>query len=131
MPTGPYLCLYQILSKYFKPHTQEFGLEIHSGEVTRKQPQQRLSLLHVTHLLVITNASTKHYQNMSKDIKVMERTRFWLQGRQLHNEEESDSCVSLACDTPTGPPLHFYQILSYYLNSMRGIACTRFWHQRR
>ena len=23
--------------------------------------------------------------------------------------------VSLARDTPTGPPLHFYQILSYYL----------------
>ena len=23
--------------------------------------------------------------------------------------------VSLACDTPTGPPLHFYQILLYYL----------------
>ena len=23
--------------------------------------------------------------------------------------------VSLACDTPTGPPLHFYQILPYYL----------------
>ena len=38
MPTGPYLCLYQILSKYFKPHTQGFSLEIHSGEVTRKQP---------------------------------------------------------------------------------------------
>ena len=37
-PSGPYLCLYQILSKYFKPHTQEIGLEIHSGEVTRKQP---------------------------------------------------------------------------------------------
>ena len=37
MPTGPYLCLYQILSKYFKPHTQQFGLEIHSGEVTRKR----------------------------------------------------------------------------------------------
>ena len=37
MPTGPYLCLYQILSKYFKPHTQEFSLEIHSGEVTGKQ----------------------------------------------------------------------------------------------
>ena len=44
MPTSPYLCLYQILSKYFKPYTQEFSLEIHSGEVTRKQPQQRLSL---------------------------------------------------------------------------------------
>ena len=46
LPTGPYLYLYQILSKYFKPHTQEFDLEIHSGEVTRKQQQQRLSLLH-------------------------------------------------------------------------------------
>ena len=73
MPTGPYLCLYQILSKYFKPHTQGFSLENHSGEVTRKQPQQRLSLLHVTHLLFDTNASTKYYQNMSKGIKVMER----------------------------------------------------------
>ena len=73
MPTGPYLCLYHILSKYFKPHTQGFSLEIHSGEVTRKQPQQRLSLLHVTHLLLDNNASTKYYQNMSKGIKVMER----------------------------------------------------------
>ena len=72
MPTGPNLCLYQILSKYFKPHTQGFSLEIHSGDVTRKQPQQRLSLLHVTHLLFDTNASTKYYQNMSKGIKVME-----------------------------------------------------------
>ena len=155
--------LYQILSKYFKQHTQEFSLEIHSGEVTRKQPQQRLSLLHVTHLLVVTNASTKYYQNMSKGIKVMECTRFWLQGRYLHNEEESESClsctwhaywssssslpniiilsqtvwelwpaqdfsfrgdnyimkkvrvVSLAHDTPTGPPLRFYKTLSKYV----------------
>ena len=73
MPTDPYLCLYQILSKYFKLHTQGFSLEIHSGEVTRKQPQQRLSLLHVTHLLFHANASTKYYQNMSKGVKVMER----------------------------------------------------------
>ena len=73
MPTGPYLCLYQILSKYFKPHPQGFSIQIHSGEVTRKQPQQRLSLLHVTHLLFNTNTSTKYYQNMSKGIKVMER----------------------------------------------------------
>ena len=71
MLTGPYL--YQILSKSFKPHTQGFSLEIHSGEVTRKQAKQRLSLLHVTHLLFDTNASTKYYQNMSKGIKVMER----------------------------------------------------------
>ena len=64
MPSGPYLCLYQILSKYFKTHTQEFGLEICSGKVTRKQSQQMLSL-HATCLLVPIYASTKYYQNIS------------------------------------------------------------------
>ena len=44
-----------------------------TGEVTRKQPQQRLSLLHVTHLLFNTNTSTEYYLNMSKGIKAMER----------------------------------------------------------
>ena len=110
----PYLCLYQILSKYFKPHTQGLSLEIHSGEVTRKQPEQRLSLLHVTHLLFDTNASTKYYQNMSKGIKVMERKIFGFRGDNSIMEKKV-KVVSLACDTPTGPPLHLYQILSYYL----------------
>ena len=63
LPTGPDLCLYQILSKYFKPHIQDFGLGIHSREITTKQPQQRLSFLHITWLLVIIYASTKYYQN--------------------------------------------------------------------
>ena len=35
MPTGLYLCLYQILSKYFKPTKQEFGSEIQSREVNK------------------------------------------------------------------------------------------------
>ena len=109
MPTGPYLCLYQTLTKYFKPHTQEFGLDIHSGEVIRKQSQQRLSLLHVTHLLVITNASTKHYQNMSMGTKVMERKDFGFRGDNYIMKKKV-RVVSLAHDMPTGPPLHFYQI---------------------
>ena len=29
--------------------------------------------------------------------------------------EKKVRVVSLACNTPTGPPLHLYQILSYYL----------------
>ena len=33
--------------------------------------------------------------------------------------------VSLACDAPTGPPLHLYQILSCYL-SMGVMGRTRF-----
>ena len=39
-------------------NAQEFGLEIYSGEVTRKPPQQRFSLLHVTCLLVLIYAAT-------------------------------------------------------------------------
>ena len=67
-----------------------------------------LSLLHVTRLLFDISASTKYYQNMSKDIKVMERIRFWLQGTKKR-------VVSLTCDMPTGTPVYLYQILSYYL----------------
>ena len=39
MPTDPYLCPYQILSKYFKPlwSAQEFGLEIRSGDNLNKE----------------------------------------------------------------------------------------------
>ena len=46
-------------------HMQEFGLEIHSGEVIRKQPQSGVILLHTTHQLVHIYASTKYYQNIS------------------------------------------------------------------
>ena len=48
MPTGPYLFLYQTLTKYFKLHTQEFGLEIHLGEVTRKTTAEVVSLAYDT-----------------------------------------------------------------------------------
>ena len=120
MPTGPYLCLYQILSEYFKPHTQRFSLEIHSGEETRKQPQQRLSLLHVTHLLFDTNASAKYYQNMSKVSKLWKAQDFGFRGDNYIMEKKV-RIVSLACDTPTGPPLHLYQILSYYQYGSYGL----------
>ena len=74
------LVLIPNIIKIFQTTYSRIYFEIHSGEVTRKQPWQMLSLLHVTRLLFDTNASTKCYQNMSKGIKVMERTRFWLQG---------------------------------------------------
>ena len=37
MTTSPYLCVYQIFTKYFKPlrSAQEFGLEIYSDKITR------------------------------------------------------------------------------------------------
>ena len=49
MPTGPYLCLYQIVLRYFKPlrsnkSAQEFGLEIHSGDITRKKRKSKSCL---------------------------------------------------------------------------------------
>ena len=70
-----------------------------------------LSLLHGTCLLFI---SIKHYQNMSKSIKVMERTRF-LAFRGRNYIMKKVRVVSLAYDTPTGPPLHFYKTLPKYV----------------
>ena len=51
MPTGPYLCLYQII-KIFQTikklwSAQELGLEIHLGEI-RKRTEQDLFFLHAT-----------------------------------------------------------------------------------
>ena len=128
MPTGPYLCLYQILSKYIKPHTQGRNLEIHSGEVTRKQPQQRLSLLHVTHLLFDTNASNKYYQNMSKGIKVMERKDFGFRGDNYIMEKK----VELSLLHATHLLVLLFTSTKYYhiiSNSMGVMVCTRFWLQ--
>ena len=87
MPTGPYLCLYQILSKYFKPHTQELGLEIHSGKVARKQPQQRLSFLHATRL---------HYWSISMPlqniIKIFQTIKKSLDAQEFGLEIYSVEC---------------------------------------
>ena len=75
--------------------------------------ETELSFLHMTHLLVLLFISTKHYQNMSKGIKVMDCTRFPLSGDNYLMKIVR--VVSLACDTPTGPPLYSYQILLNYL----------------
>ena len=126
MPTGPYLCLYQILSKYFKTHTQEFSLEIHSGEVTRKQPQQRLSLLHATRLLVLIYTCTniiKIFQSIKKSWSAQE---FGLEiysveyTRKRTKQELSFLHVTLLLDRIYVPP-KYYQIIA---GSMGVIACT-------
>ena len=77
MPTGPYL---PNINKVFQTTYSRILLKIHSEEVTGKQPQQSLSHLHVTHLLVITNASTKHYENMSKGSKLWSAPDFGFRG---------------------------------------------------
>ena len=57
-------------------------------------------------------------QSLSKGIKVMERTRIRLQYFYFWGDNyiaNKVRVVSLAQDTPIGPPLHPYQILSNYL----------------
>ena len=111
-PSGPYLCLYLILSKYFKPlSAQEFGSEIHSWGITRKRTEQ-LSFLHWTLLLDLIYVPTIYYQIISNSLGIMACTRFWLQGDNYMKKKVR--VVSFAPDTPTGPPLHPYQILSKY-----------------
>ena len=40
---------------------------------------------------------------------------FGFRGGDNYMMKKKMRVVALACDMPTGPPLHFYQILSYYL----------------
>ena len=114
-PISPPLHPYQILSNYLK-HYGSYGLHKISalGEITILGRQWELSLLHATHLLVLLFIPTKHYQNMSKGIKVMEHTRMstisapW----EITNKGR---VVPLAWARSTGPSLHAYQIWLNYL----------------
>ena len=69
--------------------------------------------------------STKYYENMSKGIKVMECTRLRLEDFCLRGDNyitKKVRVISLACNTSTGPPLHPYKILLYYLKQY-GSCC--------
>ena len=75
-----------------------------------------------TCMLDLLFISTIYYQNMSKGIKVMERTRFWellpAQDFGFRGDNyitKKMRVVSLASNMPTGPPLHSYQILPKYV----------------
>ena len=131
MPTGPDLSLYQILSKYFKLHTEEFGLEIHLREVTRNQLKQRLSFLHATRLLVLIYASKNiikifqtikslNAQDLGLDIYSLECTR------KRSKQELSFLHVTLL------PNLIYVQTYcQVILKIIRVIACTTFQLQGR
>ena len=79
-----------------------------------------MSLLHTAHLLVLLFIPTKHFQNMSKGIKLWS-TQGWVQFL-LQGSMNKVRVVSLVCDMPTGPPLHPYKIWSNYL-SLVFMAC--------
>ena len=89
--SGPYLCFYQII-KLFQTikkswNAQELGLEIRSGEISRKRTEQELSFLHVTLLIDLIYVPTIYYHTISNSTWLMDCTRFGLQGVQLHNKE--------------------------------------------
>ena len=69
-----------------------------------------------TRLLVLLFIPTKYYQNMSKGIKVMERTRMSMDFsfREDNYIRKKVKVVSLARNTPIRPPLYFRQILWNY-----------------
>ena len=105
----PYLWLYQILSKYFKPHTQGFTLKFIQGR-SLENNHGRCCLSCTWHAYCSIPMPLPNIIKITKGIKVMERTRFWLQGMK-----KKLRVVSLAYDMPTGPPLHLYLISQYYL----------------
>ena len=110
IPSRPLLHFYQILSKYVLGY-QSYGLHkiSASGEKTTLRIKRELSLLNATSLLVLLSIPTKYYQIISNKMGVMASTRFRLQGR--YYIRKTVNVVSLACDTPSGHPLHSYQTL--------------------
>ena len=113
-PTGSYLCLYQIFQIIKKLWcTQEFGLEIHSGAVTKKQSAS------VSHLSCDT-PTWPDIMSLPSIIKLSQTVwELWpaqdLGFRGHKYIMEKVRVVSLACDMPTGPHYHPYQILSKFL----------------
>ena len=53
--------------------------KVHSREITQKASKGEQPFLHATHRLDPIYMPTKYYQNISKGIKVIERTSFCLQ----------------------------------------------------
>ena len=125
------LVLIYASTKYYQnisnPHTQEFGVEIHSREVTRKQTQQWLSFLQVTCLLVFIYMPLQYkiFQTIKKSLSAQ---GFGLEiysvecRRKRTKQELSFLHVTLLLDLIYIPP-KYYQIIS---DSMGVIACTRF-----
>ena len=97
---------------------QECGLEICSGEITRKRTEQELSFLHGTFLLDLIDVPTKLYQTVWE---LWPAQAFGFRGDKYITKKVR--VVSLAHDMPIGRPLHPYQILSKYLEGyqMKGI----------
>ena len=80
-----------------------------------------LSLLHTRRLLVLLYIPTIYHQSLSKDIKVMERTRMRLQYFYFRGDNSLLHGTRLL--VLFFIPTKYYQIIS---NSMEVMACTRF-----
>ena len=114
MPTTPYLCLYQILTKYFKPlrSEQEFGLEIRSWEITRKK-NKGIVLLVCDTLTWPDLMSLLNIIKLSQTIwELWPAQYFGFRGDEYMTKKVR--IVSLAHDTSSGHYLCLYQILSKY-----------------
>ena len=57
---------------------QAFPYKVHSREATQKASKREQPFLHATHRLDAIYMPTRYYQNISKGIKIIERTSFCL-----------------------------------------------------
>ena len=110
-PTGPPLHLYQILSYYLKQYgSYSLHKILASGEITTSGRNWELSLLHGTCLFFTSTNIIKICLRVSK---LWSTQDFGFRGGNYIIKKVR--VVSLACDMPTGPPLHFYKRLSKYV----------------
>ena len=120
MPLPHIIKIFQTIKKLRS--AQEFGLEIHSGEITWKKEKKELSFLHVIFLLDLMYVPTKYYQIISNSIEVMAYTKFLFQGEYI---KKKVSIFSFAHYIFSGPYLCLYQILSKYFKPLRSYRVNK------
>ena len=114
MPTG--LCLYWILSKYFKPlrlmaHTRIKLGNLLRGNGQKVQSKSFSSCMRYSYLTWYRSLPNI-IQSSQTVWKICPTKDFGFRGDKYKMKMK---VVSLARDTPSGPPLRPYQILSKYL----------------
>ena len=109
-------------------NSQASSYKVHSREITYKSSKGEQQFLNARHPLDLLYIYTIYYQNISKDIKVIERTSF-----PLKNSFKGDNSKNIKGEQPFLHATHrlhlIYMHAKYYQNISKGIKvikCTCF-----
>ena len=100
---------------------------MHSRETTQKGSKGEQPFLHATHHLHLIYMYIKYHQNISKGIRVIERTSFPLLSafKGDNSKGQQGEATILACYTPSSPDIFVYRLSSKYLKVYLALLSTQ------